>query len=132
MKRRMSGTFWEIAINCLMCGCILQIVCIFLPFPLGALSLGLWIGILLAIAMAGHMDMTIDRCVSGFAEKRAIAYMRVNSVGRYLFVLLAFGLVLVYKIGNPLACFAGVLTLKVAAYTQPFTHKVLTKLKTKG
>lgn len=127
--RKKSETFWEIAINCLFFGLLAEIVCFFLPYSLLELSLGLWIGVAIAIGMAAHMDMVIERSVSGLSKKQAMNLMRLNSIGRYVFVVLAFGLVLVYKIGNPLACFAGVMTLKVAAYTQPFTHRLLTKFK---
>lgn len=132
MRRKMSETFWEIALNCLVYGVLIQLVCIFIPYSLADLSLGLWIGVAMAIAIGAHMDLIIDRSFSGLTEKQAANLMRMNSMGRYIFVVLAFGLVLIYEIGNPLACFAGVMTLKVAAYTQPFTHKLLTKLKTKG
>lgn len=132
MRRKMSGTFWEIALNCLIYGALIQLVCVFIPYSLADLSLGLWIGVAIAIGMGAHMDMVIERSVSGLTEKQAMHLMRMNSMGRYFFVVLAFGLVLVYKIGNPLACFAGVMTLKVAAYTQPFTHKIIMKLKIKG
>lgn len=132
MRRKMSETFWEIALNCLVYGVLIQLVCIFIPYSLSDLSLGLWIGVAMAIAIGAHMDLIIDRSFSGLTEKQAANLMRMNSMGRYFFVVLAFGLVLIYEIGNPLACFAGVMTLKVAAYTQPFTHKLLTKLKTKG
>lgn len=129
MRRKMSGTFWEIALNCLIYGALIQLVCIFIPYPLSDLSLGLWIGVGIAIGMGAHMDMVIERSVSGLTEKQASNLMRMNSMGRYFFVVLAFGLVLIYKIGNPLTCFAGVMTLKVAAYTQPVTHKLLRKFK---
>lgn len=132
MKTKMSETFWEIAGNCVAYGALIELVCIFLPYSLGDLSLGAWIGVSIAIGMAAHMDRTIARSVNGLTEKEAEHFMRMNSMGRYLFVVLAFGLVLLYEIGNPLTCFAGVMTLKVAAYTQPFTHKLLAKLRTKG
>lgn len=129
MRRKMSVTFWEIALNCLILGALIELVCCFLPYPLVDLSTGLWIGVAIAIGMGAHMDMVIERSVSGLTEKQASDLMRMNSMGRYFFVVLAFGLVLIYGIGNPLTCFAGVMTLKVAAYIQPFTHKLLTKFK---
>lgn len=132
MRRKMSRTFWEIALNCVLFGILFQIVCILIPYSLAALSLGLWIGVAIAIGVGAHMDITIERSVSGLTEKQASNYMRVNSLGRYVFVVLAFGLVLIYEVGNPLACFAGVMTLKVAAYLQPFTHKFFERHKTKG
>lgn len=129
MRRKMSETFWEIALNCLILGALIELVCLFIPYPLADLSAGLWIGVAIAVGMGAHMDIVIERSVSGLTEKQASNLMRMNSMGRYFFVVLAFGLVLLYEIGNPLTCFAGVMTLKVAAYTQPFTHKLFTKFK---
>lgn len=125
---KMSRTFWELAINCAVLGIIIEVVCIFLPFSLLDLSLGLWIGVLLAIGMAASMDISLARTFER-GEEGSVRYMRGRSMLRYVFVVLAFGLVLVYGIGNPLSCFAGVMTLKVAAYLQPFTHKFFDKKK---
>lgn len=123
---RMSRTFWELALNCILLGIIIEIVCIFLPFSLLDLSIGLWLGEVIAIGMAVSMELSVNRSIER-GEHGAVNYMRSQSILRYVFVVLAFGLVLVYKIGNPLSCFAGVMTLKVAAYLQPFTHRFFAK-----
>lgn len=125
---RMSRTFWELALNCVTLGIIIEVVCIFLPYSLLDLSIGLWLGVVIAIGMAVSMEISVNRSFER-GEHGAVNYMRSQSILRYVFVVLAFGLVLVYDIGNPLTCFAGVMTLKVAAYLQPFTHKFLTRRK---
>lgn len=125
MDRR-SRTFWELAVNCAVLGIVVEIICIFLPFSLLELSVGLWIGVAIAIGMAASMDASITRGME-MGENGAVRHIRMQSVLRYAFIVVGFGLILVYDIGNPLTCFAGVMTLKVAAYLQPFTHKILSK-----
>lgn len=124
--RRMSRTFWELSLNCMILGVLIEIICIFLPFSLVKLSIGLWIGVAVSIAMAASIENSVTRSVE-MGENGSVRYMRKQSILRYVFIIVGFGLILVYDIGNPLACFAGVMTLKVAAYLQPFTHKVLSK-----
>ena len=38
------------------------------------------------------------------------------------------GAVLYFEVGNPITVLAGVFALKLAAYMQPFTHKLCNKL----
>ena len=48
---------------------------------------------------------------------------------RYGVIVIAFGMLCMIDIGNPLAAFAGIMGLKAGAYLQPFTHKISTKFK---
>jgi len=91
-------------------------------------SVGLWLGTAVAVFMAWHMWKTIDEVLDlsvGGAQK----VMRKNSLLRYLVVTLALVALMITKMANPLAAFLGIMTLKVAAYLQPFTHKVISKLR---
>lgn len=123
---RMSRTFWELTVNCVVLGILIEMICIFLPFSLLKLSVGLWIGVGVAVAMAASMEASILRGME-MGENGAVRHIRIQSILRYAFIVAGFGLILVYDIGNPLTCFAGIMTLKVAAYLQPFTHKILSK-----
>ncbi|MDD3206330.1 MAG: ATP synthase subunit I [Lachnospiraceae bacterium] len=90
-------------------------------------SIGLLVGILLAMAMAVHMAWAINRVLDldkGAAEKQ----MRANSILRYTFIVVALVIVMVTKTANPLAAFLGIMSLKVAAYIQPITHKLVQKI----
>jgi len=91
-------------------------------------SVGLWLGTAVAVFMAWHMWKTIDEVLDlsvGGAQK----VMRKNTLLRYLVVTLALVALMITKMANPLAAFLGIMTLKVAAYLQPFTHKVISKLR---
>ena len=48
---------------------------------------------------------------------------------RYGVIVIAFGVLCLLDIGNPLAAFAGIMGLKAGAYLQPFTHKIITKIQ---
>ena len=91
-------------------------------------SIGLWLGTVVAVFMAWHMWKTIDEVLdlgAGGAQK----IMRKNSLIRYLVVTIVLVALMITKVANPLASFLGIMTLKVAAYLQPFTHKVISKLR---
>jgi len=91
-------------------------------------SVGLWLGTAVAVFMPWHMWKTIDEVLDlsvGGAQK----VMRKNTLLRYLVVTLALVALMITKMANPLAAFLGIMTLKVAAYLQPFTHKVISKLR---
>ena len=42
---------------------------------------------------------------------------------RYFVVIIVFGILMITRIGNPLAAFVGVMGLKVSAYVQPMLSK---------
>ena len=63
-------------------------------------STGLFIGICLAVGMAVHMAVVLEDAVSAGSSQ-----------------------------SKPIAAFAGVMGLKIAAYVQPFFHKILLKLQ---
>ena len=51
------------------------------------------------------------------------------SLLRYVVVILVFVCIIYFRLGNPIAAFAGVMGLKIAAYLQPFLHKTILKLQ---
>ena len=91
-------------------------------------SLGLWIGILLAGFLAWHMWKTIDEALD-MGEAGAQKIMRKQSMIRYIVIIVVLAVLMCTEAANPLAAFLGVMTLKVAAYLQPVTHKAISKLR---
>lgn len=92
-------------------------------------TISLWLGILFAELMAYHMAWTLNIAVDigrGNAEKM----MKKQNLLRYAVLLIAFGIILITGWINPLFTFLGVMGLKVGAYIQPFTDKLITKLNT--
>ena len=86
-------------------------------------SIGLVAGIVCALFMATHMAWSLGIAMD-LAESDAVKKMQTHNIIRYLIVVAVFFLLLFTGLGNPLAAFLGVMGLKVAAYVQPFTHKI--------
>lgn len=92
-------------------------------------SSGLWIGIMLAVFMLISMYRSLQR---GFEEiASASKHVMIQSVLRYIIVVVVFALVMVIPLGNPYSCFVGVMGLKLAAYLQPVIHRFIIKKNSK-
>ena len=89
-------------------------------------SLGMLIGILIALGMATHMAYSLNNALDWDEEhaKRAIwkSYML-----RYASVAVCMGRVAYFRIGDIISCFIGIMSLKAAAYLQPYLHKFCNK-----
>lgn len=88
---------------------------------------GFLIGTLLAIGILIHMTLSVEDSVSMY-EEEAFKHTRKNHVLRILIVLIVFFLIIFLDIANILAVLIGVMSLKVAAYIQPITHKLIQKI----
>ncbi|MDE6363054.1 MAG: hypothetical protein K2O40_12275 [Lachnospiraceae bacterium] len=99
-------------------GILCQTVGIFLVEDKADYSVGLWIGVLTAIFMAFHMAVTLNAAVERDVKGAQAAATRQNII-RYLVVVIILGILMLTRIGNPLAAFAGVMGLKISAYLQP-------------
>ena len=91
---------------------------------------GLLIGALTAVYLAWHMARSIDKML----DKAELgvdpgAGMRLSSLLRYgIVVLVLIITAFISEWVNPISTFVGILGLKVAAYLQPFTHKIVFKV----
>ena len=94
-----------------------------------AYAIGVVVGALTAIYLAWHMARSIDKMLDK-AETGADpgAGMRLSSLLRYGIVVSVLVITtFLYEWVNPISTFVGILGLKVAAYLQPFTHKIVFK-----
>lgn len=107
-----------------------MIILIFLPDKLN-FAIGFMAGVLFSMFAAIHMSITLVQSVqigdNGAVKKSLIAYTI-----RLVSIVLIFLLLYVSGVGNIVATFVGMFALKVSAYLQPFTHKVVTKILRKG
>ena len=87
-------------------------------------AVGLGTGIACSVFMAYHMAVSIEDAVSINDEKHAKNISVTGSVIRYAVVLAVFAVMLYFKAGSLIACFLGLMGLKVSAYLQPFFHTV--------
>ena len=86
-------------------------------------SIGLLIGILCAMGMAVHMAWSLNMALD-LGESGAVKKMQLHNLLRYGIVVVVIFALWLSDIGNPVVAFLGIMGLKVAAYLQPFTHKL--------
>ena len=126
MLKRLNKALPGLVLGILLYGAAAQLIGVWLTEDKVQYSAGLWIGIFLAIGMAVHMAVVIEDAVSaGGGQAKLIAM----SLLRYAVVTLVFFCVMKFHVGNPIAAFAGVMGLKIAAYMQPFIHKAISRGK---
>ncbi len=89
-------------------------------------TIALWIGVVLALVTVVHMYRTLDKALDLGAGAQKVV-LTANMV-RYGCIVLVFVIVLWTGVLNPLITFLGLMSLKVAAYLQPFTHKLCNKV----
>ena len=125
--KKISETLKELLIGILFYGIIVEVMGICFIKDKIYFSIGIWFGILLALAAAIHMWWGIDKALD--LGDGAGKYALAQNMIRYGVIVVAFGILCVVDFGNPIAAFVGIMGLKVGAYLQPFTHKILLKLK---
>lgn len=90
-------------------------------------SIGILCGVMIAILMMLHMAHNLNNALDWDTDyaKRSV---RSSAVLRYFGVAGIMTALAYFQIGSILSCFLGIMTLKTAAYTQPFVHKLINKL----
>lgn len=92
-----------------------------------ACSVGMLYGMLIAAAMTLHMAYNLNEALN-WDEEQAKKSVRKGAVLRYFCIVLATVAFAYFRLGNILACWFGIMTLKTAAYIQPFVHKWINKI----
>jgi hypothetical protein len=90
-------------------------------------TVGLWIGVGLAIYMSIHMAFAIRSATDFRTEKQAKATAILHAILRYAVVAVILFLTAYFKIGYVLASLLGVMNLKFSAYLQPTLNKFVEK-----
>ncbi len=125
---RINETLTELWLGIGVSGVIFQFTVVWLAADRIAYSAGLWMGVCMAFFLAWHMWKALDEALDA-GEAGAQKIIRGRAMLRYGIVLVVLGILMVTGAANPLAAFLGVMTLKIAAYMQPVTHKVISKLR---
>lgn len=87
----------------------------------------LWAGVAGAALMAVHMARSIQQSLK-MASDDAVKGMKKGTILRMAAVMALF--VLAWRLrGDVPGVFLGLITLKLGAYTQPLTHKIMNKKK---
>lgn len=121
-------TLVDLACGIVFAGIVFQLTIVWLVEEKLAYSLGLWVGVGTAVFYAWHMWSVLNKALDLPAEA-AQKMIRLKALLRYGIVVLIMFVCCEIPMLNPLATFLGIMTLKVAAYIQPFTHKVINKTR---
>ncbi len=124
--KKINRALVELWIGILFTGLVFQLVGMWFAENKCLYTVALWIGIVLALVTVVHMYRTLDRALDlGAGAQKAVT---VANMIRYAVIVIVFLIVLMTKVLNPLITFLGIMSLKVAAYLQPFTHKLCNKV----
>ncbi len=123
--RNINKTVWELLLGILISGIILEIIGVMIVKDKLFYSAGLGIGILLAVFMTFSISSSVEKAVD-MGEGGAKTKMVSSYVIRTVIVLAVIIFTGIMKLGNLVGLILGIMTLKVAAYIQPITHKFIT------
>lgn len=126
MKKKIDPTLFDLCLGILLYGVIFQAVLLCFSRRTDY-SLGLWIGVFLAVAGAVHMWWSIDRGMEQ-AARQAAKTVGANNLIRYL-VLVVVMFVLIYTdFANPIFMFCGYMGMKISAYLNPWMCKIRSRI----
>jgi hypothetical protein len=105
------------------------IIWIFFSDPL-KYAIGFFAGILYSVFSAFHLSLRIRKVVYGHANSSTT--LLIGYFVRLLVIFALFAVLYWCNIGDLIAAVIGMLSMKVSAYLQPLTHRVVSKIITKG
>lgn len=122
MKRKIDPTLLELCIGIVAYGVIFEIVLLFFSRN-SAYSIGLWIGVILALAGAFHMWWSLNRGLD-LPEKAAVKSMSTQNIIRYVMIAVVLAVLMCTSFANPIFAFCGYMGMKVSAYLNPLIHRL--------
>ena len=129
MLRRINPALPGLLAGIVLYGVVIQFTGMWFVDDKQQYTIGLWIGILLAMGMAVNMAVVILDAVDVMASTGTAVRTGFWSVLRYVVVIGAFVGVWYFEVGNLLVMFLGVMGLKVSAYLQPILHRFILRLR---
>lgn len=124
--KKINRALLELWLGILFTGLLVQFIGMWFVESKLFYSVALWIGIVLALLTVYHMCRTLDR-VLDLGDGAQKAATKANLI-RYGCIIIVFVIVMLTHVLNPLITFLGLMSVKVAAYLQPFTHKLCNKI----
>jgi len=124
--KKINRALLELWIGILFTGLLCQFIGMWFADNKVLYSVALWIGIVLGLITVVHMYRTLDRALDLGAGAQKV--VTTANLVRYGCVVIVFLIVLLTDVLNPLITFMGLMSVKVAAYLQPFTHKLCNKV----
>lgn len=122
MKKKIDPTLFELCLGIVLYGIAFQLVLLLFSREF-SYSVGLWIGIVLAVAGAIHMWWSLNRGLDQ-AAKGAVKTVGANSLIRYFVLVVIMGVLVYTEFANPIFAFFGYMGMKVSAYMNPWMKKL--------
>ncbi len=141
INRKVNPTMIELIVGIVLFGIIGIIIFIFLHIASVPLErffdddiyqiiIGYIIGIIFSLALIIHMTVSVERSLE-MGEHGALKHTRIMYIVRMVALVIVFAIMLMAGIGNVFSLLFGLFSLKLSAYIQPITHKVISRLRTK-
>lgn len=92
-------------------------------------SIGFILGVIISVLMTFHMTIAIEQAMS-FNERGADRHVKKTTAARMILCFIALIVIGITQVGDIVVALFGVMALKVSAYLQPLTHKVLARKST--
>ena len=119
-------TLLELLTGIVLSGVLFEVIGLIFVKDKLAHSIGMLLGILIALAMATHMAFSLNSALD-WDEEQAKRSIWKSYMLRYVSVAICIGLIAYFGIGDVISCFFGIMSLKPAAYLQPYLHKFVNK-----
>lgn len=113
----------ELLVGIILSAAVIQIILVIFWKDYLYNAIGLWSGVAVACFMAIHLKRSIEDSLD-LGEEEAEKYARKAYGTRMLVIAVALGIVISFKLGNPITLAIGIFPLKISAYTQPYMHKL--------
>lgn len=94
-------------------------------------AIGLWSGAAVACFMAIHLKRSIEDSLD-LGEEGAEKHAKKAYGTRMLVTAIILGVVIYFKLGNPITLAIGIFPLKIAAYMQPYMHKLFLRFQNRN
>lgn len=127
MISRNPTMWWMIGIEAVLLLLGEVIIIAFLPDKM-QVGIGYAIGIITCVILLISMMNSLESAAQE-SRKQATAKMQISAAVRSLAVILIAGIMYWLKVGNILAFVVALWTLKLTAYIQPFTYKLLQQFR---
>ena len=124
MLRRINDALPGLVLGIIVYGVIVELAGVWFVTDKVRYTTGLLIGINIATVLRDAVEL--------YGEDNAKKKIVAKSLLRYAVVVIVFFVMMKWNLGNLITAFIGVLGLKVSAYLQPFTHRVIQKLQGRG
>ncbi len=123
MRRSDEITVWELIIGNTVYGIMGILVLLIFPNRIYN-EVGFVWGVAVSCAMTIHMYTSLQKSMD-MGETGALKNTRITYGARVAMVFIAFAILAYIGCGNVITGVIGLFALKVSAYIQPFTHKIL-------